>query len=182
MTETYGVSEGFDLSAVTEPFVTQSDEAISRIEKYGRPISQIEKYLDSIIKDDPLIVRQLLRAMLSAYTNEPINIGVLAPTSEGKTYATVEVSNVFPECDVISIGRMSPTALIHSHGILVDSEGLPIQEKIDHINKEIIELERNGGDKGYLYDLKQTRKEIYDTSKNLVDLTHKIILVWSPPQ
>ncbi len=182
MTEkTYKVSEGLGIDYVSELFSEQNNEAISRIEKYGRPISQIEKYLDSIIKDDPLIVRQLLRAMLSAYTNEPINIGVLAPTSEGKTYATVEVSNVFPESDIISIGRMSPTALIHTHGILVDSEGLPIQEKIDQISKEIIELERNGGDKKDLYDLKQTIKEIYDTSKNLVDLTHKIILFLDNP-
>ena len=85
-----------DLEKITKPFCDEANEAAERIVKYGRPIIQIEKYLNSKIKDDPILVKQLLRVFLSAYTNEPINVGVLAPSSEGKTYATVEISEIFP--------------------------------------------------------------------------------------
>jgi len=91
-----------------EPLVLQ----ISKSKE--KPIIQIEKYLNTVIKNDPVLVKQLLRAYLSAYTNNPVNIGVLAQSSEGKTYTTVQVSNIFPIEDIILIGRICRPRNIYS--------------------------------------------------------------------
>ena len=73
-------------------FANAHQQTVQKIKDKGRPIEQIENYLDTRIKNDPILVRQILRVGFSAYTNNPINLAVLAPTSEGKTYATVQVT------------------------------------------------------------------------------------------
>jgi len=170
-----------DLAALTKFFVDEANEAAERIVKYGRPIIQIEKYLNSKIKDDPILVKQLLRGFLSAYTNEPINVGVLAPSSEGKTYATVEISEIFPEKDTISIGRLSPTALIHTHGRLVDSDGEPLEPRLNKIREQIAEAETKG-DKKTVRELKGIMADMIAYARNEVDLTHKILLFLDNPK
>ena len=106
---------GFDLDFVIDKLQKIPNAAIKKMKSSGkRPITLIEDYLNTKIKNDPLLVRQLLIICLSAYTNEPINAGLLAPSSEGKTYATVEVSEIFPKEDVITVGRMSPMPLFIS--------------------------------------------------------------------
>jgi len=156
----------------------EADEAV-RLERESKeaPIEQIERFLNTQVKNDPKIVSQLLRACLSAYTNNPINIVLLAPSSDGKTYATVKVTGVFPECDVITVGRMSPTALIHQHGILIDKNGNPLQEKIDEIDEKIIKSE----DKKTKKDLEQQKKILLAGSRNCVDLKNKILLFLDNP-
>ena len=170
-----------DLAAITKPFLDEANEAAGRIAKYGRPIIQIEKYLNSKIKDDPILVKQLLRGFLSAYTNEPINVGVLAPSSEGKTYATVEISEIFPEKDIISIGRMSPTALIHTHGRLVDSDGEPLEPRLNKIRENISQAESEG-DRKTVRELKGIMADMIAYARNEVDLTHKILLFLDNPK
>ncbi|WP_316504766.1 hypothetical protein [Nitrosopumilus sp.] len=170
-----------DLEVTTKPFCDEANEAAARIAKYGRPIIQIEKYLNSKIKDDPILVKQLLRVFLSAYTNEPINVGVLAPSSEGKTYATVEISEIFPEKDIISIGRLSPTALIHSHGRLVDSDGEPLESRLQKIREQMAEAE-NEGDRKTARELKGIMADMIASARNEVDLTHKILLFLDNPK
>ena len=170
-----------DLETITKPFRNEANEAAERIVKYGRPITQIEKYLNSKIKDDPILVKQLLRVFLSAYTNEPINVGVLAPSSEGKTYATVEISEILPEKDIISIGRLSPTALIHSHGRLVDLDGESLEPRLQKIRENMASAE-NEGDKKTVRELKQVMADMITTARNEVDLTHKILLFLDNPK
>ena len=177
----FSISDFSDLDEILKPFRDEANEAAERIAKYGRPITQIEKYLNSKIKDDPILVKQLLRVFLSAYTNEPINVGVLAPSSEGKTYATVEISEIFPEKDIISIGRLSPTALIHSHGRLVDSDGESLEPRLERIRLQIAEAE-NEGHKKTVRELKQIMADMIDSARNEVDLTHKILLFLDNPK
>ena len=54
---------------------------------------------------------------LSAYTeNSQLNISFNAPSSTGKSYIPTEISQLFPEDDVIEIGYCSPTAFFHDVG------------------------------------------------------------------
>ena len=39
--------------------------------------------------------------MLSAYTNNPINLAINAPSGEGKNYILQKVGELFPDNDVI---------------------------------------------------------------------------------
>lgn len=170
------------IDVVQKMFNNAHQKTIQKIEKDGRPIQQIEKYLDSIIKNDIVIVKQILRVCFSAYTNNPINLAILAPTSEGKTYSTVQITNLFPTKDVIAIGRMSPTALIHQNGVLVDENGNKIEERIDELFFEILKAKKNKEDKELCKELEDELRELKKNSKNLVDLTHKILLFLDSPQ
>jgi hypothetical protein len=65
------------------------------------------KTLKKTVKQEDSLVRQICYTGLSAYTNDPINLGIIAPTSEGKTYPVIESIKLFPKEDVWLIGKMS---------------------------------------------------------------------------
>ena len=55
--------------------------------------------------------------MLSAYTeNSQFNISFNAPSSTGKSYIPLEISNLFPTEDLIKLSSASPTAFFHDQG------------------------------------------------------------------
>lgn len=170
----------------------KADEKTKQREKQFKPIQQVENYLNTQIKSDKEFVRKLIRVSFSAYTNNPINLGVMAGSSEGKTYAVVKVTECFPEKDVIYIGKMSPTALIHQHGMLVDSSHNPIEEKLENLelnlngNKENLRKSKktdvNTKDlEKYVSELQKEKKELLRESKNLIDLSCKILVFLDAP-
>ena len=89
------------------------------------------------VKRDDVLIRQVFYTALSAYTFEPINLGIISPTSEGKTYTTMKVMQYFPREDVWLIGNMSDKALIRQRGILINSKGESIQKQIDELKDEL---------------------------------------------
>jgi hypothetical protein len=89
------------------------------------------------VKRDDVLVRQVLYTAMSAYTFDPINLGIISPTSEGKTYGTMKVVQYFPNEDVWNIGGMSTMALVRQKGITINSKGESIEEKIEELKREI---------------------------------------------
>ena len=87
------------------------------------------------MKCEDALIRQILYTGFSTYVeDDPINLGVLAPTSEGKTYAITESLQYFPDEDVLYIGQMSPKVLVRQKGILIDKKtGEPIGDKIQEL-------------------------------------------------
>ncbi len=171
---TDSIKEFTDVLVSTAPLRKKTAE--ERIVNHGRQIEQIENYLNSIIKLDPRLVKLLVREYFSSYTNSPINTAILAPSSEGKTFATVEVSKIFPEKDIIRIGRLSPTALIHQEGFYIDEDGNNIEEEVDSLDENI--LNSKGKEKAKL------KKELHDLMRRAricVDLTHKSLLFLDNP-
>jgi hypothetical protein len=145
--------------------------------------NKIEYLIESASKtvvEEPVLVRQLVYSFLSAYTDSPINIGIMAPTSEGKTFPVDEVSNFFPNRDIIRIGSMSPKSLVRDHGILVDADNVPIQNKVNKLRAEIKLLNK---DKQFeaMYKKKDELKELLDGAKYLIPLYDKILLFYEPP-
>lgn len=57
-------------------------------------------------------------ALLSVYTdNSQINVSFNAPSSSGKSYIPLEVSNLFPKQDIMILGSASATAFYHEQGV-----------------------------------------------------------------
>jgi len=81
---------------------------------------------DKKIACDDVVKRIVFLTALSAYSSEPMNLFLKGPSSIGKTFNTVQVLKYFPQEDVWYLGGLSPTALIHERGILVDENGDPI--------------------------------------------------------
>jgi len=154
----------------------QDKVRLDRVLTFGRPIKQIESYLNSIIKKDPILVKQLDRVCFSTYTNNPINIALLAPSSDGKTYAVVEVSKLFPKEDIILVGRLSPTALIHQNGFLIDEDGNNIEDALYTLGEKILVSEKQEKK-----ELEKERADLIKSSRMCVDLKNKILIFLDNP-
>ena len=55
------------------------------------------------IKQENSLVRQIFYTAMSKDTTDPGNLGIIAPTSEGKTYPVIEMLKFFPPEDVVII-------------------------------------------------------------------------------
>ena len=128
------------------------------------------------VKNENELIKLIIMAGISTYTKNPINIGIEAPPSEGKTYSAVETLKLFPK-DVLFLGDLSPKALIHENGELVDDNFVSIKTEITALENKIEETE----DKKEKKKLKSEIDKIYAKSKYLVDLSNKILLFVESP-
>jgi len=133
------------------------------------------------VKQEDTLVRQILYTGLSAHTNDPLNLGIIAPTSEGKTYPVIEVMKFFPIEDVWYIGHMSPMTLVRQKGILVNKNNHSIGAIVKKLKKEMFLLGNGKQDKAKMLELKEQLSELLENSKRLIDLNGRIILFLEPP-
>src|SRR5918911_5030836 len=104
----------------------------------------IQFCFDVILKEAKLedrLVRQISYTMLSAYTNNPLNLAINSPSGEGKNYVLRKVAENFPKEDVMFLTAMSEKALFHRQGTLVvkndAGEYEPIGDRLEQIDSEI---------------------------------------------
>lgn len=156
------------------------------IEKQNKIFSKIpdKKIIDNIIKTAEKTVKKedsliplLLYTGLGTYTNDPINLGIIAPTSEGKTYPVSQVIDLFPKQDVWVIGSMSPKVIIRKNGILVDENNNPIKEEIKELRRKI-NIEKDNEIKE---ELEEELDSLLKNSKIMIDLTNKVLVFLEPP-
>ena len=76
-----------------------------------------EIVLKEAVKEEKL-ARQIFYTMLSAYTNNPSNLAINAPTGTGKTHVLTTVGSLFPKLDTIFIAGMSDKAIFHKNGYI----------------------------------------------------------------
>jgi hypothetical protein len=143
------------------------------------------KTLKKTVKQEDSLVRQICYTGLSAYTNDPINLGIIAPTSEGKTYPVIESIKLFPKEDVWLIGKMSTKMLVRQKGTLVDENNEPLKPKIKELKKEIENVKKNK-DKDKDYDRQEELNErlvsLFENARTLIDLRGKILVFLEPPE
>src|SRR5688500_3893030 len=111
--------------------------------------NKIEYLLDVILKEarkEEKLSYQLFITMLSAYSNNPINLLINAPSGVGKNYVINIVSSLFPQSDILSLAGMTDKALFHRPGTLVikneNGEYESIENKLSGIDNEIEEKEQ----------------------------------------
>jgi hypothetical protein len=148
---------------------------------------KVLKPLDAIIKEDPRYKKQLVYAYLGADL-DPYNLGSMAPSSEGKTYPAVQVASIFPQKNILYLGGLSPTAIVHDHGVLTDGSGNSIEERVNELTDRIEEEESRLADAHHKEELKNKikldkdeRKSLFKEARYLIDLTGKVLLFLEPP-
>jgi hypothetical protein len=156
--------------------------------------------IDTILKEaieESRLVKQITYTMLSAYTNNPINLAINSPSGEGKTWVIQKVGEKFPEEDVMYIAGMTEKALFHRSGILVtkkekgSGEYEPIDEKISQIDIEIedkeLEISKTRDAaiikvrKNEIKEMEEEKKSLHKDAKKLIDLSHKILVFLDSP-
>src|SRR5918999_3562466 len=135
--------------------------------------------------------------MASAYTNNPLNLAINAPSGEGKTYVLQKVGDTFPKEDVMFLAGMTDKALFHRTGELVvkseyNGEYEPVEDKIAKIDSDIqdkeceiqITKDKNvkQGLRSMIMSWNKERKDLIKESKKLIDLSHKILVFLDSPR
>jgi hypothetical protein len=135
------------------------------------------KIIKKTVKREDSLVRQILYSALSANSKDPINLGIIAPTSEGKTYPVIETLKFFPKEDVWLIGSMSTKLLVRQKGILVDENNEPIKPAVVELKKQINDTD----DEDEKERLKNRLQELFENARTLIDLRDKILVFLEPP-
>ena len=160
---------------------------------------KIEYCLDVILKEakkENKLTNQLFITMLSAYSNNPINLLINAPSGVGKNYVINKVAELFPENDILSLARMTDKALFHRPGTLVIKNELTgeyesMEQKIKDIDEQIEDKENeisqtNNQDtkqalRSTIIELKQKKKDLVKDARKLIDLSNKTIVFLDTP-
>jgi hypothetical protein len=153
----------------------------------------IVKTVKKTVKSEDALIRQILYTAFSAYIeDDPLNLGVLAPTSEGKTYPITESLQYFPNEDILYIGQMSTMTLVRQKGIIIDQNGKPIKERLQELRKNIRELAKKKKESNDDEEKTRINEEIekfneeipklYEESRTLIDLRGKILVFLEPPK
>ncbi len=159
-----------------------------------------EIVLKEAVKEEKL-VKQIFYTMLSAYTNNPTNLAINAPSGTGKSHALTRVSNLFPKLDTIFIAGMSDKAIFHKNGyIAMRNEEGEYEEVENELEKLIEKIQSN---KSKLNKIKETNKtptisvkeieqeieeskqrikEIEKNAVKVIDLSHKILIFLDTPR
>src|SRR5215208_2484297 len=141
------------------------------------------KIVKKTVKCEDVLIRQILLTGLSSYIEEdPINLGILGPTSEGKTYPVEECIKFFHKEDVYKVGSMSAKVLVRDKGILVDKNLNPIEDKIRELKKKAKRLPTNKMHEEEKEQINEELEKLYKDAKTLIDLRGKILVFLEPPQ
>ncbi len=124
------MTEGKDVTDYFEKYNGNPDEFIYNLAKWkaGRKPIDTSKFkmltskdlvdiLGLTIKRDEANKLIAFMSQLSAYTeNSQFNVSFNAPSSTGKSFIPLEISNLFPANDLIKLGNCSPNAFYHEQG------------------------------------------------------------------
>jgi len=140
------------------------------------------KHLDKTVKRDHATKRMVFFTALSAYSRNPQNLFLKGPSSTGKTYNVTEALRYFPRSDVWMLGGLSPTALVHDYGTLIDSEsGKEIDPAEDKPQKEDYKDDKHGFDRHAFHAAEKRWRDRLRKAYYLVDLQRKILVFLEAP-
>jgi len=169
----------------TQTKTTSQNRETVEVWRIENLINYILNDLEKRIKKDKAVKLSVFFNGLSAYLPEPINLFLKGESGIGKTYNVVETLRYFPKEDVWFLGGLSPKALIHDYGELLNKDGepldltdRPVKPKKKHYNNE--EEYREASER-YKEELKAWSEEIRN-SYTLIDLSHKTLVFLESPE
>ena len=138
----------------------------------------LEFYQKEIKQEDTNTLKVLLTG-LSAFTTNPINSRILAPSSEGKTYIVEQVTQLFPSESLIILSSATPQSFKYSHGkemIEENGELIPIEEKLEPLYQELEDIANKKDRKKIEKRIKKEVENLHAESYFLIDFTDKWLI------
>ncbi|HDQ05966.1 MAG TPA: hypothetical protein ENN36_04495 [Candidatus Bathyarchaeota archaeon] len=140
------------------------------------------KHLDKTVKKDHATKRMVFLTALSAYSQNPQNLFLKGPSSTGKTYNVTQALTYFPQSFIWMLGGLSPTALVHDYGILIDNEtGKEIDPIEDKPQKEDYKDNKGKFDKKAFQAAQKRWRDRLRKAYYLVNLQGKILVFLEAP-
>lgn len=184
----HGNHVGFSTSKPEKSLEQLATEALQELDPIQKIINSKEFKKEDLLEDiTSFLKKEILQESdniylvllngLSAYSSNPINLRILAPSSEGKTYLVNKISKLFPKKDVLNLSTASAQSFKYLNGDMVieDESGnfVPIESKL--VELEIQSLDKSKSKQ----DLESIRTEIIQLKKkswHLIDLSNKWII------
>lgn len=155
-------------------------------------INYITNVILKEVRKEHRLVMQILYALFSIYTPNPVNLAINAPTGEGKTYGLKNVAKHFPGDDVDHLGGMSEKALFHRRGQVVvkedEDEYAEIEKYTDEIHLELEEIAEEMKESENKSELRARRRELQEKLERYeseaikrIDLRQKALIFQDTP-
>ncbi len=155
---------------------------IEELKEHPNILQYIMKHLSKKIKHDKATKIVTFLTGLSAYTKTPINLFIRGESSSGKTWNARHALQYYPPENIWDLGDLSPTALIHEHGTLIDRRN---GEEINPDDKPATWQYKNENgqfDRAAFNDANKEWREKIKNSVYLVNLEFKTILFLDAPK
>lgn len=155
--------------------------------------SKLMTHLGRTVRRDETTKNIVFDVGVSAYTRNPINLFLKGPSGIGKTYVATQTLKYFPSEDVWMLGGLSPKALIHGYGVLVDKKDKEIdfadKPSRQKVKQELLEFYRDVEDVKVdkvmvdreFEEAKKKWRERIENSRYIIDLQNKILVFLEAP-
>jgi len=141
------------------------------------------KYLESTIKKDKTTKNVIFLTGVSAFSPNPLNLFLRGPSSIGKTYCVTQTLKFFPRESVMMLGSLSPTALYHDYGVIIDGDtGEEIDPYKDRPEKEDFVDASGKYDSREYSEAQRAWAKRLRKSYILVDLQNQILVFLEAPK
>ena len=141
-------------------------------------LEDILNIVEREVKEESENITQIALTFFSAYTGNPQNTRILAPSGEGKTYLVLKVANHFPSDDVIILSKATPQSIkynLNSKRVIENGDGnfqdydVAIKPLEDEISKT--------KDKEKQQELKNQIRELQNSAYDYIDFEYKTIVL-----
>ncbi len=134
------------------------------------------------VKQENALIRQIDLTILSAYGSDPSNLGIMAPTSTGKSWPVNKCVKYAPvdKKEVRVVGKMSPKVLVREKGVLVDKDGNPIGREVRKLQSTI----KTENAKKHFDQVNKLREELEILTEGayyIIDLSNMVLIFLEPP-
>lgn len=130
------------------------------------------------IKEEDLNIQQIALTIFSSYTENPMNLRILAPSGEGKTYLVTQIAKLFPQDNIITLAKATPQSFKYAlTSKQVVENGAGNWQDYDIAVQPLEEDLINTRDKEKQQELKKQIKELRESSCSLVDFSNKTIIL-----
>jgi len=166
-----------------------STATAAEVHGYLKGSNRLDAFMDDLqryVKEDDTTRRIIFLTAISAWCEHPLNLFLRGPSSTGKTYVTVQTMKYFPKDAVMLLGGLSPTALTHDFGKLVDADGLVFDSNDAPYKDQFKKLDDEGKPTRYInHEAFREARKAWDEriagSHYEVDLSGKILVFLEAP-
>ena len=185
-----------DLTAMLEAQVRSSVTVPDTTNLYKNLLQDIRHD----VKDESKNISIVMNTGLSAFTENPINLAVVAKSSEGKTYLVTKTISKFPRQYVIMLRKASPKTFTRERGVLAirvvngnsesyeteiknefTNEIISVSAYVEYLKKESDKDEKDDSESADPKRAKLILNELFQNVYTLVDFRNKILVFLDRP-
>lgn len=147
-----------------------------KITYFHSSLTSVIEILSKEVIDESENTQQTILTILSAWTEDPQNTRVLAPSGEGKTYLVNHVSDLFPQENIIKLSNATPQSFKYSSTRKVIETEPGVFKDYDLVVGPLEEELENEKNRDKIKYLKEEIRNFKGKTYDLVDFNEKCLI------